>query len=56
MPNDFGHRPGLPDLPCACATAPLLSRIVTQLYAEELRDQLEPSQFALLLFRQSNGV
>ena len=50
MQQDSDLRPGLPDLPCACASARRLSRIITQLYAQELGRHLEPSQFALLTF------
>ena len=42
------HLTELPDLFCACATVRRAARAVTNLYAEELRDYLEPSQFALL--------
>jgi len=40
--------PSLPELGCACATLRRCSRIVTQLYSNEMGDQLEPTQFALL--------
>jgi DNA-binding MarR family transcriptional regulator len=42
------HATELPDLYCACATVRRAARAVTNLYAEELRNHLEPSQFALL--------
>ena len=38
----------LPDLECACATVRRAARLVTQLYDEELRPDLEAPQFALL--------
>lgn len=38
----------LPDLFCACATVRRAARAVTNIYAGELRNHLEPSQFALL--------
>jgi DNA-binding MarR family transcriptional regulator len=38
-----------PDLPCACATARRMARVLTQLYDSHLRRaQIEASQFALL--------
>ena len=41
--------PGLADLPCACATARRVSRLLTQLYDSHLRPHgLESTQFALL--------
>ena len=50
MKSATGLRPGLPDLHCACAEVRRAARLITQLYAEELREHLEPSQFALLTF------
>jgi len=38
----------LPDLECACAGVRRVSRLVTQLYAQEIGTVVEPSQFALL--------
>jgi DNA-binding MarR family transcriptional regulator len=38
----------LPDIACACATLRRATRLVTQLYDEELRPPLQASQFALL--------
>ncbi len=38
----------LPDLACACATLRRATRLITQIYDEELRPHLESSQFALL--------
>ncbi len=38
-----------PDLPCACATARRMARVLTQLYDSHLRSaQIEASQFTLL--------
>jgi DNA-binding MarR family transcriptional regulator len=40
-----------PDLPCACATARRMARVLTQLYDSHLRSaHIEASQFALLSF------
>jgi DNA-binding MarR family transcriptional regulator len=36
------------ELACACANARRASRLVTQLYSQELGDGIEPGQFALL--------
>jgi DNA-binding MarR family transcriptional regulator len=38
----------LPEIECACATVRRVSRLLTQLYDEELRPELQASQFALL--------
>jgi len=38
----------LPPFDCACATVRRAARLVTQLYDEELRPQIEVPQFALL--------
>ena len=38
----------LPDIDCACASVRRAARLVTQLYDEEFKGQLEASQFALL--------
>jgi DNA-binding MarR family transcriptional regulator len=39
---------GLPDIGCACASVRRAARLVTQLYDDECKGQLEASQFALL--------
>ncbi len=39
----------LPDLGCACAGIRRASRLVTQLYAQEMGSAIEPTQFALLM-------
>ena len=39
----------LPELHCACATVRRASRLITQLYSQELGDSIEPGQFSLLL-------
>lgn len=49
MPTKSGRVAGsLPPLECACATVRRASRLVTQLYSGEMRDKVEPAQFALL--------
>lgn len=44
----------LPPFDCACATVRRAARLVTQLYDEELRPQIEVSQFALLSLLEQN--
>ena len=47
---------GLADLPCACATARRVSRLLTQLYDSHLRPHgLESTQFALLSMLATAG-
>jgi DNA-binding MarR family transcriptional regulator len=38
----------LPDIDCACASVRRTARLITQLYDDEFKGQLEASQFALL--------
>ncbi len=38
----------LPELDCACANARRASRLITLLYAHEMGNAIEPTQFALL--------
>jgi DNA-binding MarR family transcriptional regulator len=46
----------LPDIDCACASVRRAARLVTQLYDDEFKGQLEASQFALLsAFEQQPG-
>ncbi len=40
--------PELPSLDCACATVRRTAHLVTQLYAQEMAPDVEPTQFALL--------
>jgi DNA-binding MarR family transcriptional regulator len=42
------EEPGLPEIPCVCASVRRAARLVTQLYDEEFRPGLQASQFALL--------
>ena len=41
-------KPAILQLPCACAAARRASRLITQIYEEELREHLAPPQFGLL--------
>ncbi len=41
-------KPASQQLPCACAAARRASRLITQIYEEELREHLAPPQFGLL--------
>jgi DNA-binding MarR family transcriptional regulator len=46
--NKTAKQDGLPELGCICASVRRAARLVTQLYDEELRGQIEAAQFALL--------
>ena len=39
----------LPEIDCACASVRRAARLITQLYSQELGDQIEPGQFSLLM-------
>ena len=41
-------KPSAPDIPCACAAIRHASRLVTQIYEEELREHMAMPQFGLL--------
>jgi DNA-binding MarR family transcriptional regulator len=44
----------LPPIDCVCATVRRAARLLTQLYDEELRPQIEVPQFALLMALERN--
>jgi DNA-binding MarR family transcriptional regulator len=49
--------PALTDLPCACATARQVARVLTQLYDSRLRStSLEAPQFALMMTLEKQGA